>query len=81
VIFGVLDCGAKSWKWRGDVMGGLRSRRNGRSAWLRSLFSLGLVGLFLVAGNTASGQGPNRGAPKFIPDSSDPAANFLRIAG
>ena len=80
VMSGLVDSGAKSWNGRGDVMSGLRSSRNGRGASVRSLFWLALLGLPLLLVNIASAQAPNRGAPKFIPDSSDPAANFLRIA-
>jgi cellulose synthase operon protein C len=79
VTSGFVDCG-KSWNGRGDVMSGLRLSRNGGGMLVRSLLWLGLAGLAVVPGNSAAAQGPNRGAPKFIPDSSDPAANFLRIA-
>ena len=48
---------------------------------MRALSCLTLLGLPILLVNIASAQAPNRGAPKFIPDSSDPAANFLRIAG
>jgi outer membrane protein assembly factor BamB/tetratricopeptide (TPR) repeat protein len=60
---------------------GLRSIWNGGGILVRWLLWLGLAGLAAFPpGNAAAAQGANRGAPKFIPDSSDPAANFLRIA-
>ena len=62
-------------------MNGLRSSRKGQGVRARWLSWLAILGLPILLVNIASAQAPNRGAPKFIPDSSDPAANFLRIAG
>ena len=62
-------------------MSWVRSRRSGCVGSMRFVMWLGLAGLMILPVNPLWAQGPGRGAPKFIPDSSDPAANFLRIAG
>ena len=80
VIHGLVDSGANGWIGRGEAMSRFRSSRNERGALVRLLYLLGLLSLGLSPGETALAQAPNRVPPKFVPDSSDPAANLLRIA-
>ncbi|HKI20841.1 MAG TPA: hypothetical protein VKA15_23315, partial [Isosphaeraceae bacterium] len=57
-----------------------RSSRNSRFGTARFLVRWKFVGLLGLLVGSAWGQGPNRSASKFYPDSSDPAENLLRNA-
>ena len=81
VISGLVDSVAQSWSGWGDIMSGFRNSRNGRRARVRRWIWLPILVLAAVpAPSSLRAQGPNRGAPKFDPDWSVPAANLLRNA-
>ncbi len=81
VICGLVDSVAQSWSGWGDIMSGFRNGRSGRRARVRHWIWLPILVLAAVPAPTSlRAQGPNRGAPKFDPDWSVPAANLLRNA-